>query len=164
MPLPPALTMRRRTLILLLSGSLTACASFSATAPKRPPLPTAAEISALRSAAETAYTKEDWLHAESAYRALATAAGSDGQTWFRLGNALFRNGKLEEAAMAYREAVNRQPGLARGWHNLGVVQLQLARKSLQEAMRVGSPDEAAAIDHARTLDSGLEALLRPDSH
>ena len=56
----------------------------------------------------------------------------DGTAWFRLGNLYMRQQKLDQAAEAYQQALVRQSSLDKAWHNLGVVQLQLAQRHFQQ--------------------------------
>lgn len=153
-----------RSIAPLLLGLLAACAG-PRTAP--PPGRATSELLAsetasgagLLEAAEAAYAAQDWAAAERDYLALARQNPTNGQPVFKLGNLYTRTSRLDQAANAYAEAVKRDPALTRAWHNLGVVQLRLARKSLAEAASGGSATEADATARARKLVDGIDALL-----
>ncbi|MCC7498447.1 MAG: glycosyltransferase family protein [Bryobacterales bacterium] len=51
----------------------------------------------------------------------------DAETWYELGNAYHLGGKLEQAALAYGQAVRLDPGHARAQHNLGVTWMMANR-------------------------------------
>jgi hypothetical protein len=152
----------RPLLLWPLVGLMLACAS--GTPRERSAAPAAvAPVSedALRQRAEEAYAARDWASAERDYLALAKAVPGDGQAPFKLGNLYTRTGRLPEAATAYAEATRRDPGLTRAWHNLGVVQLRLARASLGRAAEGNDATEAATGARARGLVEGIDLLLAP---
>ena len=162
MPRLPSTRPLRLLLLAPLLGLLLACANGTPRE-RTPSAPDAAPVSAdaLRQRAEDAYAARDWANAERDYLTLAKTVPGDGQAPFKLGNLYTRTGRLPEAAAAYAEATRREPGLTRAWHNLGVVQLRLARLSLGRAAEGNDAAEAATGARARGLVEGIDLLLAP---
>lgn len=81
-------------------------------------------------AADTAYDRKDWIGAEMGYRALAERVPHDAYAFVRWGNALARQGRLDEAAIVYQEALIRDTTLAKTYYNLALVRLMQAEAAL----------------------------------
>ena len=113
----------------------------------------------LRAEADAAYAAGDWSTAASRLQALANASPQDAPTRFRLGNALVRTGRLEEAVAAYAESLSLEPAQPKALHNRGVAHLRLARASLEQAARTSADPEIAG--HAAELVRQLDVLLEP---
>ena len=77
-----------------------------------------------------------WRDSVTLFEHAVRVAGPAPVSLFALGSALAREGRLEEAAQRYREALALDPRFAEGHHNLGVL---LARRG----------ELAAAVDHYR---------------
>ncbi|MBI2801486.1 MAG: tetratricopeptide repeat protein [Gammaproteobacteria bacterium] len=139
--------------------ALSGCAAF-APRPTVSDAPVETDRAGLEHAAAAAYAAQDWAASERDYSALAAQPGSDAETWFKLANIYARTSRPDLAVRAYREAVNRDPKHARAWHNLGLIQLRLARDSFAEVERNTLP---ANDMHSRAteLRSALDELLRP---
>ncbi len=88
-----------------------------------------AEVSA---EAAAAYEQQDWAAAEVLYAELVTLLPQNAEYWFRLGNCYTRTGKPDEAVVAYREALVRDPELSKAWYNMGLVQLRQSVNSFQQ--------------------------------
>lgn len=86
---------------------------------------------------------------------VATAAFDNPEDWFQLGNRYAEAGQLEQAEHAYRRALENGP-YPKAQHNLGLVQVRLGVKALQNA-REQLPAEHPA--HAATREF-LQLLLR----
>ncbi len=98
--------------------------------------------------------------------------------WLEVGWTLEQNGKYEEAARAYQEALNLRPGLEDAVVGLGLAyghlgQLEKAVSFFQEALRLKSNDEVAwtglglAYDQLKQYDKAADAeqqalRLKPD--
>ena len=126
------------------------------TAPWRRPPP--ADPAPLQAAADAAYAATDWPGAVAQLQALVAAVPSNASHRFRLGNALVRAGRLEEALNAYTESLRLDPAQPKAQHNLAVVHLRLAQSSLAQAAN-GNDTETArrAAGMRRQLDALLEA-------
>lgn len=165
MPRLPPVNVLRLALLAPVAGVLLACSHASPQTAAAPALlaasPPGAE--ALRQRADDAYAARDWSTAERDYLALAKSEPLSGQAPFKLGNLYTRTGRLAEAAAAYAEATRREPSLTRAWHNLGVVQLRLARGSLARASEGADAEEATTAARARGLVDGIDLLLKPGS-
>ena len=76
-------------------------------------------------------------------KAIALKAGSP-TAHFRYADVLFKQGKLEEARVAYSRAIELKPGFALAHRNLGQVLLSLkadgAREQLEQAYRLAPED------------------------
>ena len=72
-----------------------------------------------------AYKLGQWARAEDAFRRAAEQAGASRQqakAAYNLGNALIQQGRLNDAADAYRRALVWQPGHANAMHNLALLE------------------------------------------
>ena len=88
----------------------------------------------------------------------------DAEGWYRQGNALAREDRLEEARAAYLQALALQPDLARARHNLGLVHLQLGWKALLQARRDLPAEDRAAAATMDYLGCLMQVFTgRPDS-
>ncbi len=111
-------------LIVLLLASTVGCATTGRQ-----------EVVRLLATADAAYQREDWAAAEVAYRAVAARVPQEAYSYFRLGNLLARQVRLEDAAGAYREALVRDATHAKAYHNLAVVRLLQAEAALASALK-----------------------------
>ena len=153
---------RRHRRIAIIVGVLIALSGCAASAPRPtvPDTPIVGDRAGLERAAATAYAAQDWAASEHDYSALAAQPGSDAEAWFKLGNIYARTSRPDLAVRAYREAVNRDPKHARAWHNLGLIQLRLARDSFAEVEH-NTPPTNDMHPRATELRSALDELLRP---
>lgn len=112
----------------------------------------------LRAEAEAAY-HEQRPQAEALYQRLTASPQARAEDWFRLGNLYADKNELEPAAAAYREALKRDPQLARARHNLGMTYLQLGVESILAARR-GLPDvDPEAAGSMRWLACVMELFM-----
>ncbi len=87
--------------------------------------------------------------------AAVEAFPQSGQLWFGYGNALWAQGKQQEARAAFEQAVRHEPELAAAWNNLAYAQKaagdsKQARQSICQALSV-APDDSEIQDSAREL-------------
>ena len=95
---------------------------------------------------------------------VADGAPQDAEGWYRQGNALAREDRLEEARAAYVQALALDPDLARARHNLGLVHLQLGWQALLQARRELPADDRAAAATMDYLGCLMQVLMgRPES-
>ena len=122
------------------------CASLlnaCATKPQR------GEVGKYLEKAERAYDAEEWTQAEGAYRELTRLVPQDAYAFFRLGNTLAKQARLDEAAFFYRESLARDAGLARAYSNLAMVYLLLSESAYE-----------AAIEKAQGKDKSTETARK----
>lgn len=111
-----------------------------------------------RRAAEAAYAAEDRA-ALDLYERLVERPDASGEDWFRLGNLQAQSGALEDAAAAYREALRREPDLARARHNLGMTYLQLGVDAILAARRDLPEVDPEAAGSMRWLACTMEIFM-----
>lgn len=85
--------------------------------------------------ADAAYERKDWIAAEMGYRALAERVPEDAYAFVRWGNTLARQGRSDEAAAVYQEALIRDGTLAKTHYNLALVRLLQAEAALTAASK-----------------------------
>jgi tetratricopeptide (TPR) repeat protein len=116
----------------------------------------AADVTALREAAQASYAAGRWAEAAQQYAEVLRHMPQDPDMWFRLANACARSEQPDRAVAAYREALVRDPGYAKAWFNMGIVQLRQAANSFSKmGAYVSASDpmaEQAAAAHAAILD------------
>lgn len=113
----------------------------------------------LQQRAYQAYQQGDWQAAEKAYVALTRQVPQEAEPWFRLGNVYAHLEQPGQAVAAYQEALVRDPGHGKAWHNMGIVQLRQAMNSflhLQNATEAGDPLNARAQTMLDTVTRILE--------
>lgn len=116
----------------------------------------------LREHAAQAYAAGDYEAAATAYESL-TRQSDEAEDWYRLGNVYAQLDRPEDAAAAWRSALERDPGHARARHNLGLVYLRLGVGNLLGA-RLALPEvDAAAAATMRYLACIMEIFMgQPD--
>lgn len=115
----------------------------------------------MRTEADAAYAARDWALAAARLRALADLNPQDAGLRFRLGNALVRAGRLEEAIAAYSDSLRLEPAQPKAQHNRGVAHLRLASASLGQAAALTSEPDIA--ERAAAMVRAVDALLEPDA-
>ncbi len=93
---------------------------------------TAVDIKVIRERAQQSYTAGDWAAAETHYVALVREIPQEADHWFKLGNIYARTDRPDLAVASYREALVREPELAKAWFNMGIVQLRQAANSFHK--------------------------------
>lgn len=106
--------------------------------------------------ARQAYDDGQWEEARQRYGRLAERVPDNTEIGFRLGNALVRLGRLDEAAASYQLVLARQPAYPKGWHNLALVRLNQAMAALASAAAEPLPGDALA---SRRLLDAIESAL-----
>lgn len=123
------------------AGLLCACATQ----------PENGEIMKHLEAAERAYDSRDWRAAEESYLELTKRIPQDAYAYFRLGNALAKQARFDEAADAYREALVRDAGMAKAYSNLGMVRLLQAEAAFDASIAKASNNEASTSNSKKML-------------
>ena len=140
---------------------LAGCANGGGGNPPETPTAEAADPGAALAAAEAAYGAEDWARAESQYLTAARGLPADPEPWFKLGNVYFRTGRHDFAARAYEQALQRAPGHAKAWHNLGVVRLHQADASFERVLNGAEAHDGALDDRAQQMRDILDDAITP---
>jgi tetratricopeptide (TPR) repeat protein len=108
--------------------------------------------------ANKAYVKKDYDTADRLYDEALTKSPDTPELSYNRGNALYRQGKLGDAAANLRRATDstdpvlRQKGLynlGNALHDLG--ELEMAAKSYREALKLNPADRDAKINYEKTL-------------
>jgi tetratricopeptide (TPR) repeat protein len=145
--------MRRAAAFIIVAPALLlgACASMPS---QSGPLP---NLLKLRAQARQAYVNGDLTAAQQDYQRLVEAVPQEALYRFRLGNVEARLGRPKAAVNAYRAALLRNPGMARAWHNLGIVRLRQAQAALIQSARLADDNKALATG-STALAQALSAL------
>lgn len=119
--------MHYRLSLWLVFCVLTACATQQQ--------PEKTDLFEVRQQAMAAYAKGDWETARKKLVEVTKRVPKEVDSWFRLGNVYAHMHLPAEAIVAYREALVRQPDLAKAWHNLTVMHLRQANSTLLEMIK-----------------------------
>jgi tetratricopeptide (TPR) repeat protein len=111
-----------------------------------------------REVAYQAYAAGDYARAAGEFEALVHEAPADADLWFRLGNSQARLQQPGKAVDAYRNALVRDPSLAKAWYNMGLIQLQEALKSFADMQEHVRADDPAALRGKRLRDAIISLL------
>ncbi|RME40322.1 MAG: tetratricopeptide repeat protein [Deltaproteobacteria bacterium] len=111
---------------------------------------------------DRAYLSGDYPAAEEAYRKALEAEPDNAQARYNLGNALYQQGRLEEAAKEYEGAARsatQNEVAARAWHNLGntffrLEELEKSIEAYKQALRRNPHD----FDTKKNLSAALQLL------
>ncbi len=85
--------------------------------------------------ADQAYQQGHWLQAEQGYQAVVQAVPEDHYAWFRLGNTMLRQGRVETAIVHYHRAIENNPDEPKAHYNLGIAYLINALESMERSYR-----------------------------
>lgn len=105
-------------------------AGCSTMAPKQE----ASDATSIVMAADAAYQKGQWAVAEKKYRDVIAHVPNDAYAHFKLGNTLIRLERLEDASVAFRNALVAEPTHAKAASNMATVYLMLAEHALHVAI------------------------------
>ncbi len=152
--------LRLFTLCTAVLWLLAGCAN-SGGKPPETPAARPDDPSAALADAGVAYGTEDWTRAESHYLIAARGLPADPEPWFKLGNLYYRTGRHDRAARAYEQALQRAPGHAKAWHNLGVVRLHQADASFEHVLNGAEAHDGALDDRAQQMRDILDDAITP---
>ncbi len=112
-----------------------------------------------------AYHSGDYAIAEEGFREQAVDSREAGPS-YNLGNALYRQGRFDEAANAYQESLQKNPRLEDGWYNLGNALFRQDRfkdaiRAYQGALSL-DPDDSDAKHNLELAKRALEKDPRKD--
>jgi tetratricopeptide (TPR) repeat protein len=109
----------------------------------------------------SAYERGDFTEASQIFGELTEEIPKDAELWFKLGNSYARDEKPHKAIDAYQNALLREPGLAKAWYNMGIVQMQIALKTFVD-MNTYSKGEEPTSGRGEKMRQGLLSLLQAD--
>ncbi|MGY3039857.1 cytochrome c-type biogenesis protein CcmH/NrfG [Rhodanobacter sp. TND4EL1] len=111
--------------------------------------------------AEHAYASGNLAQALADYQALTHDMPRHADYWFRLGNVRVRMQQPDEAADAYRQALQLSPGHAKAWHNLGIVRLRQAEAAFGQSARYAVGVDAPLQQQSAQMADGIGQLAAP---
>ncbi len=106
-----------------------------------------------------AYENNDWAESEKHYIVLARKIPERSIHWFRLGNIYASTQRPDAAVSAYREALIRDPKMAKAWYNMGVLQLKQAANSFDQLHIYVNQDDPL-YTNGQELFSGIVDLIQ----
>ena len=128
----------------LVALSLTGCASLEQTQLNEKAVKP--DMLVLIENANQAYTNKNWVEAEQVYREIIKTMNRDEFSYFRLGNTLLRQGRLDEAEDELLYAIELNPQFLEARHNLSTVYILKAEKQVQTMKKSVSGDQRQAIE------------------
>ncbi|MGK0298580.1 MAG: tetratricopeptide (TPR) repeat protein [Gammaproteobacteria bacterium] len=143
---------------LFLSLSLSACAMQ----PKQQGLSkkNESEFSTidLHKTADEAYDRSDWTESEKYYEKLVNIVPDLPQYWYRLGNIYTFTNRIDDAVIAYRQAITLAPADADVWLNLGMAHMKQAIQSFNAMENNVDSNNPSSIKGQKLLDEILKIL------
>jgi Flp pilus assembly protein TadD len=121
-----------------------------------------ADLIEMEQMAEQAYRQGNYARASDLYAGIVEAMPDQAEFWYRLGNAYARQGLSQEAALSYHQSLALDASNARGWHNLGMMQLKLANEAFVAGEKRGSR-RARVNEENRRLANATSSILEDDS-
>jgi cytochrome c-type biogenesis protein CcmH/NrfG len=109
--------------------------------------------------ADKAYAAGNWKVAEQAYRDVIATKPADFYAYFRLGNTLVKQNRLDEAASAYRDALLHDASKTEIYNNLAVVRLTQAENALNASLKT-LPDKDGNAAQIRYMLWELKKVSR----
>lgn len=120
-----------------------------------------ADIFEIERLAAEAYEKNQWVESEQHYSELVKRIPERALHWFRLGNVYARTQRPDAAIIAYREALLRDPKMAKAWYNMGVLQLRQAANSFNE-FQIYVDTNDPLYNKGQTIFTGIVDLIQGD--
>ncbi|WP_158543468.1 tetratricopeptide repeat protein [Dyella solisilvae] len=112
---------------------------------------------AIQKHAEDAYKSGRYADAIADYRVLTADMPKNADYWYRMGNALVRMDKPDDAVLAYQAALLRNPEHAGAWHNLAIVRLRQSIAALEQTSNMAK-DDARLRESSMVLAKALRDL------
>lgn len=97
------------------------------------------------------YAAQNWSEAEKGYRKIIVMMEKDEFSYFRLGNTLLRQGKLEEAVTEFKMAIQLNPQFTEARHNLATCFMLLADAQMGILETMVEPGQQKAARNKRAL-------------
>jgi len=95
--------------------------------------------------ANKAYSEQNWTMAESKYRKIIQFMNKDEFSYFRLGNTLLRQGRLDEAAVELQTAITLNSKFTEARHNLSTCYILQAEQQLKAMIITSTQDQQKGI-------------------
>lgn len=96
--------------------------------------------------ANKAYTNKQWAEAEQGYREILKTMTRDEFSYFRLGNSLLRQGRLDDAEVELLHAIELNPQFLEARHNLSTVYILKAEHQVQTMKKSVSGEQREAVE------------------
>ncbi len=96
--------------------------------------------------ANKAYIDKNWVEAEQQYREIVKTMSKDEFSYFRLGNTLLRQGRLDEATEFLNQAISLNPQFLEARHNLSTVYILQAERQLQTMKKMTVGEQLEAVE------------------
>jgi cytochrome c-type biogenesis protein CcmH/NrfG len=112
----------------------------------------------LEATADEAYHRSDWIAGRDYYEKLIYLFPDRPLYWYRLGNIYTYTNKLDEAIIAYRQAISLAPGDADIWLNLGMAHLKQSAISFNAMEIHTKPDNPNSVKAKKLLTDILYLL------
>ena len=123
-------------------------------------------VLALDRKADIAYIENRCDEAITMYTQLAKQLPKNTKSLLRIGNCHARNLRQDDAIVAFKEALARDPYYNNAWYNLGLIQAQILAQTMAEMGRYIDPTDSS-MDSMRTLSQTvLEAFsitIKPET-
>lgn len=94
--------------------------------------------------ADKAYAAGDWKVAEQGYRDVIAKKPAESHAYFRLGNTLVKQNRLDEAASAYQDALLHDASKTEVYNNLALIRLTQAENALNASLKTLSDKDGNA--------------------
>lgn len=112
----------------------------------------------LTKVADDAYKSEEWPVAAKYYRRLTQQVPQDAYGYFRLGNVLMQQGRVDAAIKAFDQALIREPGHMRALKNRSLAYLFSAELHMEETVKIMQSRDDTATENYRTALLKLQRL------
>lgn len=145
--------MRGPISLILLSALLGGCAQS--------PVDEVKQTFSMKAQADAYYAKRDCANAMPLYRRLNDDIPNYTEGWLRIGNCQVFLNNLDDAVLAYRQAIARDPGYVKAWHNLAQVQARMLGQTVSEMYRSVDPTDPMAKEVRRFAMEVLDAFEQP---
>ena len=119
------------------------------------------ELIKLRQDAQAAYQNKNWAKSVEYYGRLSLRVPKDAEIWFRLGNGYARLKNYGAAIQSYQQALILDSKNGKVWHNMGIVQLELATNTFIE-MKNNTSAEDPLNKRASNAINAISNLLEQD--
>jgi len=140
--------MYRGITIAFLGLVLSACAQS--------PVQHVKETLSLKAQADTYYAKRDCANAVPLYEKLNEAMPKYTEGWLHIGNCNVYLNKLDEAVVAYRKALERDPSYIKAWYNLAHTQARMLGTTVSDMYRNVDNTDPRAVEVRRFAMDVLE--------
>lgn len=112
----------------------------------------------LHKTADEAYDRSDWTKSEEYYEKLVNLVPDLPLYWYRLGNIYTYTNRIDDAVIAYRQAITLTPTDADLWLNLGLAHMKQATQSFNAMENNVDSNNPSSIKGKKLLEEILKIL------